>query len=269
MRNREEGGPAAENVVGLIPAAGRARRLGALPFSKELLPYRIDATLDGPRPRLAVEELLASFTTAGVERAFVVIDRRKTDLPRHLGAGPPGSPRLAYLTVDGSRSVPETLAAAAPFVRDAVVALGFPDVLFRPADAYRVLLEERRAAGADVMLGCFPAPYPHLTDMVDLAEDGRVRGIEIRLASTRLTHNWLLAVWGPAFTDLLVRAAAGDLAGGPPEEGELQLGALFQEATRRNFRLRGMKLPDALFVDVGTPTGYEAARSWTHRESNS
>jgi len=288
---KSQGGKVNPPVVGLIPAAGKARRLGHLPLSKELLPISFRATPEGPVPRLAIHHLLGAFGAAGVERAFVVLDREKTDIPRHLGSGTgeggvPEGPHLAYVVVPGSRCVPETLAAAAPFVGEAVVALGFPDVLFQPADAFASLLARQAATGADVILGCFPAPDPTTTDMVDLAPDGRVRGIEVRPAASRLKHCWLLAAWAPAFTRLLVAEMRGEMraemraeevgakvrqegdrgrsgpgiTGATPAAGELQLGTLFERALEKNLRVEGIPFPLGWFVDLGTPTGLAQAR---------
>ena len=54
------------NVVGLIPAAGRAERLGPLPCSKELLPIGFRETPRGPAPKVAGHYLLERFRAAGV-----------------------------------------------------------------------------------------------------------------------------------------------------------------------------------------------------------
>ncbi len=69
---------------------------------------------------------------------------------------------LAYLSIPGSRSVPETLDRAFPFVDGAIVALDFPDVIFEPVDAYARLIERQAATGADLVLGLFPdRALPH------------------------------------------------------------------------------------------------------------
>ena len=74
--------------MALIPAAGRATRLGDLPSSKEILPVDevIDPASGARRPRAAIEHLLAALELAGVERGYVVLRPEKTDIPDYLVA---------------------------------------------------------------------------------------------------------------------------------------------------------------------------------------
>lgn len=237
-------------LVGVIPAAGRAERLGPLPCSKELLPIGFRPTPRGPAPKVACHYLLERFRAAGIRRAFLVLHESKWDVARYLGTGELADLALAYLSIPGSRSVPETLDRAYPFVEGARVALGFPDILFEPADAYARLLERQDATGADLVLGLFPTARCQTTDMVDCGPDGRVRRIEVRPASTSLRFNWLIAVWTPVFTRHLhewFRAAA--TAG----EGELQIGAVVRAAVEAEMRVEGVEFPEGWFRDVGTP----------------
>lgn len=246
-------------VLGLIPAAGRAVRLGRLPCSKELLPIGFRDTPDGPAPKVACHYLLDRFRAAGIRRAFLVLHESKWDVARYfgtgVGTGEMADLSLAYVCIPGSRSVPETLSHAAPWVGDSIVALGFPDCLFEPADAYVRLLERRAATGADLVLGLFPTDRCHTTDMVDCGDDGRVRGIEVRPAATALRFNWLIAVWGPAFTRLLVETVRSSSEEGP----ELQTGAVVRAAVEGGLHVEGVEFPDGSFRDVGTPGDLAAA----------
>src|SRR6185295_14257441 len=101
-------------LFGLIPAAGRALRLGPLPCSKELLPIGFRRTASGLAPKVAGHYLLESFHAAGIERIFMVLHEAKGDVPRYFGTGELAQVSLAYLTVPGSRGVPETLDRAFP-----------------------------------------------------------------------------------------------------------------------------------------------------------
>lgn len=242
------------SVVGLIPAAGRALRLGPLPCSKELLPL-------GPG-RVAIDVLLSRFAAAGIGRAYVLMDAAKGDLPRYLAEpalGPPRAPRLAFVSVTGSPSVPHTLDRAYPFVSPEPapwVAVGFPDVLFEPADAFRRLVERKRGTGAAVVLGLFPARDPGSTDMVETGPGGEVRRIELRPRRTDLRLAWLLALWDLRFTELLHRHLEREGAG---PAGELQLGRLFERAAAEGLEVQSVAFPDGWFRDLGTPEGYQEA----------
>jgi glucose-1-phosphate thymidylyltransferase len=67
--------------------------------------------------------LLERFRTAGVRRVFMVLHESKQDVPRYFGTGEIADVALAYLSIPGSRSVPETLDRAFPFVEGSIVAL--------------------------------------------------------------------------------------------------------------------------------------------------
>jgi glucose-1-phosphate thymidylyltransferase len=243
------------NVLGLIPAAGRAVRLGPLPCSKELLPIGFRETGQGPVPKVAAHYLLERLRAGGVRRALMVLDESKWDIPRYFGSGEIADVALAYLSIAGSRSVPETLDRAFPFVAGALVALGFPDVIFEPVDAYARLVERQASTGADLVLGLFPAERCQTTDMVELAADGRVVRVEIRPQSTSLRYNWLIAVWGPAFTRFL-HDAVRDAS---PHQGELQIGAVVQGAVAAGLRVEGVEFPAGAYRDIGTPAELAAA----------
>ena len=57
------------------------------------------------------------------------------------------------------------------------MALGFPDILFQPNDAYVKVLERLEANNADVVLGLFPTDKPQKAGMVDFDDSGKVRSI--------------------------------------------------------------------------------------------
>jgi glucose-1-phosphate thymidylyltransferase len=243
------------DVLGLIPAAGRAERLGRLPCSKELLPIGFRDTPQGPVPKVACHYLLDRFRAAGIRKAFLVLHESKWDVARYFGSGEIADISLAYLSVPGSRSVPETLSWAGPFVQDSIVALGFPDCLFEPADAYARLLERQAATGADLVLGLFPTGRCQTTDMVKCGPEGRVLRIEIRPETTTLRYNWLLAVWGPTFTRHLQEAVRS----APQEGGELQIGAVVSAAVETGLHVEGVEFPEGRFRDIGTPADLAAA----------
>ena len=242
-------------LLGLIPAAGRALRLGPLPCSKELLPIGFRETPTGPAPKVAGHYLLERFRAGGVRRAVMVLHESKWDVPRYFGTGEMADVALAYLSVPGSRSVPETLDRAFPFTENAIVALGFPDVIFEPVDAYARLIERQAATGADLVLGLFPTERFQTTDMVELAPDGRVRRVEVRPQNTTLRYNWLIAVWGPAFTRYLHEAVRD----APEGETELQIGTVVQAAVAAGIHVEGVGFPAGSYRDIGTPDQLAAA----------
>ncbi len=69
---------------------------------------------------------------------------------------------------------PRRPSTALPFVGDALVLFGFPDILFEPADAFLRLREQAGRSDAAVVLGLFPAREPEQVDMVDVDPTGRI-----------------------------------------------------------------------------------------------
>jgi glucose-1-phosphate thymidylyltransferase len=234
-------------VLGVIPAAGHARRLGNLPCSKEILPL---GYAPGGRPVTACGELLAGMARAGIRRALLLLRAGKWDLPAFFGTGDAEGVELAYRVVQETPNVPATLAAAAPFLGSEMVALGFPDLLWRPPDAWTVLLERQRATGAEVALALFPSRRADKADMVELTADGAVYRLWIKEGRSDLTYSWGLALWTPAFTELLL-----ETAGRPRPAGarELYVGDVLQEALERGMRVEAVSFPGGMVLDMGTP----------------
>jgi glucose-1-phosphate thymidylyltransferase len=235
-------------TIGLVPAAGRAERLGSLPCSKEVLPVGIEA--DG-RLRVAADDLLDAFAAAGLTRAYVVLRPGKWDVAARLGSGADHGLTLGYLLTEDSRGVPDTLAAAEPFVQGARVAVGFPDILFRTRDAFVRLGERLDQQGGGVVLGLLPTDAPERSDTVELDASGAVRRIAIKSAPGASGHAWVLALWGPAFTRFLGDYAR-NLANGP----ERQLGHVLQSWLAAGRPLGGVLLDGDGFHDIGTAAAY-------------
>lgn len=258
MSPPEAGSPAPPEVVGIVPAGGRATRLGSLPCSKEIFPIGFTATPEGKqRPRAACEYLLEPMRRAGVRRVYVVLRPGKWDIPAFLGDGSPLGLQLAYLLQGLPHGTPFTLDQAYPFVRGDRVAFGFPDILFHPEDAFTPLLDRLDAGEAEVVLGLFETTRPEKMDMVEVDGRGRVRAIDIKPATTSLRHTWVLAVWNPAFTEFMhayLARRAPDFedpaAGGPVE---LFVGHVFQAALADGMPIEAVPFGDGWCADVGTP----------------
>jgi glucose-1-phosphate thymidylyltransferase len=238
--------------------AGRATRLGALPFSKEL--YPVGFGQDGPRA--VCTYLLRAMAAAAVCRAFLVLRPGKWDIPAHLGDGRQLGLPLAYLSLEASPGVPWTLDQAYGFVRDHPVVLGFPDILFRPRAAVARLVARQQECGSDLVLGLFPGDRPDKADMVVLDAAGRVCDIEIKPGRSEARHTWILAVWSPAFTEFLHAWVAERSSVSAAGEGEPHLGLVFLAALAEGLTLEPVVLQDAAYVDVGTPEDLERAASF-------
>jgi NDP-sugar pyrophosphorylase family protein len=216
--------------VGVIPAAGYARRLQPLACSKEVYPV-------GGRP--VMDYLVERMRAAGCTELRVVTRPGKRDVVAHareLGAlvveCEPGS--LAESFARGVAGLDET----------AVVLLGLPDTIWEPLDGYVSLLAHIEA-GADAVLGVFDSDEPERSDVVVLDEAGVVQSVHVKEARPpgRL-------VWGCAAAKVSALSGLGD---------HREPGHHFAVLAAAG-RLRAVRFPGRM-IDIGTPTGLAAAEA--------
>jgi glucose-1-phosphate thymidylyltransferase len=252
-------------VVALIPAAGRATRLSGLPCSKEIYPVGASRPKEGgpPRPKAVCEYLLEALATAGIQEGFVILRPGKEDIPEHLH-GLELDIELTYLTIEDSPSVAHTLDHAYSFLPGKRVALGFPDIVFQPQDAFRRILERQQATGAPVVLGLFPTDQGPRSDMVELDDEGRARRIVIKQPGTDLRFMWSIAIWTPRFTDYLHQFLESPPLTREDMSGlarELFIGDVVQAAIEDGFEVETVVFGEGKTLDVGTPESLRLAAS--------
>lgn len=241
-------------IVGLVPAGGQAARITPLPCSKELFPIGFHPLEAGrsSRPKVVAHYLLEKMRLAGISKGYIVLRPGKWDIPAYFGDGSSLKMHLAYLMTRSPLGVPYTLDQSYPFVQDAMVAFGFPDILFQPDDAFIQLLSRQRKNDADVLLGLFPTDLPEHEDLVDMDEKGRVRGIVIKPPRTRLRYTWGIAVWTPVFSKFLHEYVSGRQDPSPGSR-ELTAGDVLQAAIENHLRVDAMPVSEDPYLDIGTP----------------
>ncbi len=253
----------ANEIVGIIPAGGHATRLGPLPCSKELFPIGFQLGIDEEDrdsrdgAKVVAHYLLEKMQRAGARKTYIVLRAGKWDIPAYFGHGAMVGMDLAYLMMDLPYGVPYTLDQATPFVQEAQILFGFPDILFEPADAFEQLLRQQAKSGADVVLGLFPTDVPQKFDMVATGESGRVQRIDIKPAETSLDLTWIIAMWTPLFTRFLHEYLRGIECAYDPESGphpEFHLGHILQAALRVGMVIDSVTFPNGSCLDIGTPT---------------
>lgn len=252
-----------QEVIGLVPAAGKGKRIAPLPCSKELYPIgfgHIEGKAE-PQPKVVSQYLLEKFRKAGITTAYIVLREGKWDIPAYFGDGSIVNLNLAYVVITDSCGPPDTLDRAYRFVADKVVAFGFPDILFTPDDVFVQLLRRHHRTNADLVLGLYPAHDHRAMDMVRVEATGRVTELVLKPAQTDLHHAWMCAVWGPTFTQFLHDFVPSDEArqyqreGGHQidPQGDLPVGAVIQAAIRQGIRVDGVTFPTGTYIDIGTP----------------
>lgn len=250
--------PRRRDVVAVIPAAGFGRRLGALPWSKEVFPIPTLHGDGGESPvGLACDSLLRAFRAANAERVFVVIRDGKWDIPGVLLDGRGWGLDLAYVVVPDSEGLADTVSRTFPFIRGATVLFGLPDILLDVSNPFEPMLEALEEKSADVALGLFPPHRPRAADMVDLDESGRVRAVLPKPRHSELEFAWILAAWQPTFTEFLHERSRVEpfdrSARSQDEASEVYLGDVMHAAIGQGLTVVGVPFRSGRYLDIGTP----------------
>jgi glucose-1-phosphate thymidylyltransferase len=192
-------------VIGLIPAAGDAKRIAPLPCSKELYPigFEIEKELNLQRPKSVCQYLIEKMHYVGVEKIYFILRKGKWDIPSYLGDGSRFRMNFAYLIMGLPFGVPYTLDQAFPFIKENIVVLGFPDIMFESKNSFQKLIGKIESCNYDIVLGLFPSDRPERADLVGFDKKGKARKIVRGKKHTRLRYTWGIAAWTPVFTNYL------------------------------------------------------------------
>jgi glucose-1-phosphate thymidylyltransferase len=241
-------------IVGIVPAAGQATRISPLPCSKELYPIALRRGESGARPKVVSHYLFEHMRQAGIRKAYVILREGKWDIPAYFNDGIALlDMHLAYLMMRQPFGSPFTLDQAYPFAREAIVALGFPDIVFWPDDIFIHVIARHAQSGADVVLGLVPCDRPHTADMVEIERTGRVRRFVIKQRETSLRYTWVAAVWTPTFTQFMHDYLDDAMRSGEATRREVFVGDVMQAAIDRGMHADSVIFCDGGYVDIGSP----------------
>ena len=208
------------HLIGVVPAAGYARRLQPLLSSKEVL--RVDGAP-------VMDHLIERMRVGGCSDIRVVTRPEKADVIAHAR-------ELGLTIIPGHpRSVSESLLLGAQRAHpDDLVLLGFPDTVWEPIDGFARIMES--LGNFEVVLGLFQGQEPQRSDIVEVTEAGIVTSIR---AKPRRAFSSL--IWGCAVARRRALAGFAD----DPEPG------VVFDALCRGGGVMGLYLSDH-FVDIGT-----------------
>jgi len=239
--------------IGLIPAAGKAKRLPFLPCSKEIFPIGImERIIDGTRvtiPKPIISYLIEQMIAANIKEIIIVVSDDKTDILRLLGEGKDYGVNITYQIQEDKRGMPFALNLAYPWTKESVVFFGMPDTIFSPPGAYNLLLEKFIKTNADITLGLFPTSKPQKFGMVSFEiESGDFIYTIDKPDQSDLEFMWGIACWGPRFSELLLENVNTHSS-----DTELVFGTVIQNAHNNGLKVNIVPFQDGEYIDIGTP----------------
>jgi len=247
-----------KNIVGLIPCAGNATRLGVLPFSKELYPIGLGKFQGVQNVKIVSSYLIDHMKDAGVKDFHLIIKDGKWDIPSYFSNLKQLKINLCYHIANLDYGVPFSLNMAYPFIKDKIVCLGFPDILFKPKKVYNRLLTKLSSdSSISIVLGVMPIDRPEEWDMVEYDSKNRIKRIVIKSTTEKsLKYGWFCAVWNSKFSDYL-NSYTSDLLKKKSSENlknsEIYIGDVIRAAIKNDYNVESVIFEEGTCLDIGTP----------------
>lgn len=233
-----------DQLIGLIPAAGKGVRLG-LPYPKELYPVIRD---NHYKP--ISQFVLNNMTTAGLQHVVFVVNETKHQLMGYFGDGHRFGCHISYVVQEPHRDaaastspgLAHALDAGYHLVRGRTVCFGMADTIMQPTNLYEKALSTA-APDDDVILCLFTTERPEKFGMVELNGDQTVRAIVDKPTQTDLTKMWGSIIWRPRFTEHLHECVC---------RGTADFALIMNSAIQNGMRFRGVHMDGGTYIDLGT-----------------
>ena len=233
-----------DQLIGLIPAAGKGVRLG-LPYPKELYPIIRDN-----RYKPVAQYVLENLVEAGVKHIVFVINETKHQLIGYFGDGSRFGCNISYVVQEqregnGQSTSPglaHALNSAYHLIKDKTVCFGMADTIMEPKNVFRQVLQAGHP-DTDLILGLYSTTRPEKFGMVNITADDQVLQIVDKPVQTNLDRMWGLIAWGPKFTEYLNRCVS--------EQGLGDFAQIMNTAIESGMKFRGARI-DGTYTDLGT-----------------
>jgi glucose-1-phosphate thymidylyltransferase len=234
-----------EELIGLIPAAGKGVRLG-LPYPKELYPV-----IRNNRYKPVSQFVLDNMMTAGLRHVVFVINETKHQLIGYFGNGQRFGCNISYAVQEATNSIDKStspglahaLDSAYHLTRGKTVCFGMADTIMQPTAVFAQVLTAAHPDD-DAILALFPTERPEKFGMVRSDEQGRVIEIVDKPRQTDLTYMWGCIVWRPRFTDYLHECVCvQDIA---------DFALIMNNAINQGMHFRGVRMVGGSYIDLGT-----------------
>ena len=213
-------------IIGLLPAAGKATRIGGIP--KWLLPVPEGTLLDVHCQRMRL---------AGVSHVLVAAGEHNRDLMlQHV-------PANAIVYEGRSRTMAEDVLLARPYIGDNEVLFGMPDTYFGDADTYKYLTYF--IPQEDVRIALWPIQDDQRGKLGQCHVDegtGLVDHVVDKDPTCTYEWAWGAIAWKPSFWQYI-------------KPDMPHIGYALQPAIGAGLRITAV-IPDGEYTDCGTPEAY-------------
>jgi dTDP-glucose pyrophosphorylase len=234
-----------EELIGLIPAAGKGVRLG-LPYPKELYPV-IRNNHYKPISQFVVDNL----TNAGLTHIVFVVNDTKHQLMGYFGNGQRFGCNISYVVqeiIEGNtKSTSPGLAHALDSVyhlsMGKTVFFGMADTLMQPSDVFARTFQAA-SPDDDVIMSLFTTTRPEKFGMVKMNRENYILEIVDKPSKTELTEMWGCIIWRPRFTEYLHKCVS--------EEGKSDFAKIMNDAIAKGMKFRGVHMVNGTYIDLGT-----------------
>lgn len=240
-------------LIGIIPAAGKATRLYPYVGGKELLPVgQMDG--DSTRPKIVSQYIIEAMANAGVKKIIIIVSPQKYSLMNlHLNGVEYGM-NISYI-VQNTPSMAHSIDLAYEWCNKATVIMGMPDTVVRPTDSARQLLKNHRKDNAELSLALYPTNKAERFGMVKVDPKSNIIYHKDKPTTTDATYMWGLAVWEPSFTKLL----HSQIQKNSISDKEMALGEVFDVALQNHEVCKGYPIKGGTYYDIGTYEDYKKA----------
>jgi len=246
------------NLVGLIPCAGKGSRLGNLPFSKELYPLGFENVEGQQNVKTVSSYLIDHMKDAGVNNFHIIIKEGKWDIPAYFNKVRNWNLNFCYHIAKVDYGVPFSINMAYPFIKDKIVCFGFPDILFKPNNVYSKLLSKLSSnRDVSIVLGVMPLARPDKSDMIEFDHKGNIKRIIIKSSTVKhLKNGWINAVWNSEFTEYLNSYVSNLLKENSLKDlknSEIYIGDVIRAAIEDGYNVDSVIFEQGTCLDIGTP----------------
>jgi glucose-1-phosphate thymidylyltransferase len=233
-----------DELIGLIPAAGKGVRLG-LPYPKELYPI-----IRNNHYKPVSQFVLDNLTRANVRHIVFVINETKHQLIAYFGDGHRFGCNISYVVqepVDAqskstSPGLANALDSAYHLTAGKTVFFGMADTIMQPRDALAQAYAQAHP-DFDVVLILFPTERPEKFGMVRFDANDRVIEIVDKPRKTDLTEMWGSIIWRPRFTDYLHTCVG---------QGVSDFAQIMNSAIADGLQFRCVHVVNGTYIDLGT-----------------